>query len=141
VWTQDGARRVVLATERADAARRDALEKIGVEIWTVPADGEGRASLAAAATRLGREGYANLLVEGGGALVGSLLRDQLADVLWVAMSPRVLLGGGGPGWTEGLRVESVARAVRIARAAHRPLGPDWLFTLVPESAQWWDPEA
>jgi hypothetical protein len=52
----------------------------------------------------------------------------------------MLLGGGGPGWTEGLEVPAVSRAVKIARADYRPLGPDWLLTLVPESAQWWDPE-
>ena len=56
------------------------------------------------------------------------------------MARHILLGGGGPGWTEGLRVASVARAPKIARTNLRALGPDWLITLVPEAAEWWDPE-
>ena len=32
-------------------------------------------------------------------------------------------------------------AVRVARTSLTPLGPDWRITLVPEAAQWWDPEA
>jgi len=37
-------------------------------------------------------------------------------------------------------VSSVPRAVRVARTSIDSLGPDWRITLVPESAQWWDPE-
>jgi hypothetical protein len=58
----------------------------------------------------------------------------------VVMARHLLLGGGGPGWTQGLDVHGVPRAVKLSRTELRPLGPDWLLTLVPESAQWWDPE-
>jgi len=34
----------------------------------------------------------------------------------------------------------VARALKISRSEVRQLGPEWFFTLVPEAAQWWDPE-
>jgi riboflavin biosynthesis pyrimidine reductase len=88
---------------------------------------------------MGSEGYTTLLVEGGGTVAGSLVAERLADVIWMVVSRRLLLGGGGPGWTEGLRVSGVARGVRVARTGLRHLGPDWLVTAVPEAAQWWDP--
>lgn len=139
MWTDDGVRRVAVTTEAAPPEAVDALTGKGVEVWTVPGGPSGRVSLRALAERMGEEGYTNVLVEGGGTLAGALLQEHLADVVWIATGP-MLLGGGGPGWTEGLEVPAVSRAVKIARADYRPLGPDWLLTLVPESAQWWDPE-
>jgi diaminohydroxyphosphoribosylaminopyrimidine deaminase/5-amino-6-(5-phosphoribosylamino)uracil reductase len=139
VWAEDGVRRVAATTEAAPAERREALEAKGIEIWTLPADPEGRVSLPALAARMGSEGYTTLLVEGGGTVAGSFLASRLVDVIWIVMARRLLLGGGGPGWTEGLRVPAVARAVRVARTGLRNLGPDWLVTAVPEAAQWWDP--
>ncbi len=139
VWADDGTRRVAVATEAAPVAARRALEAKGVEVWTLPAGPEGRVSLPAIAARMGSEGYTTLLVEGGGTVAGSFLAARLADVVWMVVSRQLLLGGGGPGWTEGLRVTGVARAVRVARTGIRSLGADWLVTAVPEAAQWWDP--
>jgi diaminohydroxyphosphoribosylaminopyrimidine deaminase/5-amino-6-(5-phosphoribosylamino)uracil reductase len=140
VWRADGAERIAATTVSAPEERVAALEAAGVTVWRLPADAEGRVDLRAWAARAGDAGYNTALVEGGGSLAGSLLAAQLVDVAWVAVSPRILLGGGGPGWTESLRVPSVARALRLARTDCRRLGPDWLLTLVPEAAAWWDPE-
>jgi len=131
---------VVATTEAAPAGRREALAAGGVEVWVLPAGGAGRVDPTAFAQRMGTEGYTNVLVEGGGELAGALLRDNLVDEIRMIMSRRLLLGNGR-GWTDGLEVPAVARAVRVARSEVRALGPDWLFTLVPESAQWWDPGA
>ncbi len=141
VWAANGARRVAVATAQAPEASVAALRDRGVETWVLPATAEGRVDLGAFAAKLGDEGYTNLLVESGGSLGGALLAARLVDVIWIVTAPRLLLGGGGPGWTEGLRVPAVARAPRIARTGFRRLGPDWLLTAVPEAAQWWDPWA
>ncbi len=141
LYAGDGARRVAATTEAAPEAARAALHERGVELWILPADGAGRVSLTAFARRAGEEGYTNLWVEGGGTVAGALAAEGLVDVFRLVLSRRLLLGGGGPGWTEGLRVPAVARAPRVARTAIRSLGrDDWLVTAVPESAQWWDPE-
>jgi diaminohydroxyphosphoribosylaminopyrimidine deaminase/5-amino-6-(5-phosphoribosylamino)uracil reductase len=130
----------VITTETASQDLRAALTDRGVEVHIVPADAAGRVDLAAMALVLGGIGYTTVLCEGGGTLAGGLLQAHLVDQAWVVQSRRVLLGGGGPGWTEGLAVESVARAPRLSRVSERRLGPDTLLTVIPESAQWWDPE-
>jgi len=140
VFADNGPRRIVAATARAGAEARAALEAGGVEVWELPADPRGRVALPALAARLGDEGYDTVLAEGGGTLAGALFEERLVDQAWVVLSRSLLLGGGGPGWAEGLRVDRVARAPRVRRTALRPLGEDWLLTLVPEAAQWWDPE-
>jgi diaminohydroxyphosphoribosylaminopyrimidine deaminase/5-amino-6-(5-phosphoribosylamino)uracil reductase len=140
VWQENGARRVAIAGPDAPPEARAALEEKGVEVWETPAAEDGRLDLRSLAERMGEEGYTNILVEGGGTLAGSLFEAQLVDVADVVLARHLILGGGGPGWAEGLRVPSVPRAVRVARSSIRPLGPDWRVTLVPEAAQWWDPE-
>jgi diaminohydroxyphosphoribosylaminopyrimidine deaminase/5-amino-6-(5-phosphoribosylamino)uracil reductase len=141
VWTENGTRRVAVTLEGASEERRKALQDRGVEVWTLPPDPRGKTvSLSALAERLGTEGYTNILVEGGGTLAGALFRDHLVDTAWIVVARHLLLGGGGPGWAEGLSVSAVPRALKIARTDLRRLGPDWLLTLVPESARGWDPE-
>lgn len=139
-WKADGARRIAVASEGAPAGARQALERQGVEVWVLPESAPGRIDLVKLAERLGEAGYTNVLLEGGGTVAGEFIEAHLVDVIWLAMSRRLLLGGGGPSWAEGLRVPSVVRALKISRSNIQPLGPDWLFTLVPEYAQWWDPE-
>jgi diaminohydroxyphosphoribosylaminopyrimidine deaminase/5-amino-6-(5-phosphoribosylamino)uracil reductase len=139
-WTPNGVRRIAATTALASAQAREALTARGVEVWELPSGSEGRVDLPTLAGKLGAEGYTNVLVEGGGGLAGALLEAHLVDTAWVALSRGLLLGGGGPGWSEGLRVPSVARGLRISRSAIRSLGPDWLVHFVPEFAQWWDAE-
>ena len=140
VWSEDGVRRIAAVTAAAPASSQDALRDRGVDVWQLPAGPRGRVDLAALAAKLGEEGYTNILLEGGGALAGAMIQAHLVDTAYVAVSRTQLLGGGGPGWTEGLQVPSVARAIRVSRSAVRPLGPDWLIHFVPEYAQWWDAE-
>lgn len=141
VWKADGVRRVIATTENAPQDRRDALAAKGVEVWVFPADADNRVPLRALAERMGSEGYTTTLVEGGGVLAGAFLQAQLADTLNLVVAPQLLLGGGGArGWSEGLTIPAVSRALRLSRTQFRQLGPDWLITAVPSYAQWWDPE-
>lgn len=140
VWNEDGARRVAVTTEQAPEEKTRELSARGVEVWTVAADENNRVVLPELVTRMGDEGYTTLFVEGGGNIAGAFFQNHLVDCAWVAMSRRVLLGGGGPGWTEGLSIPAVARAIHMSRSDLRRVGPEWLFTFVPEFAQWWDPE-
>jgi diaminohydroxyphosphoribosylaminopyrimidine deaminase / 5-amino-6-(5-phosphoribosylamino)uracil reductase len=140
VWKADGPRRIAVASESAPAAAKAVLERSGVEIWSFPESAPRRLDLLKVAERLGDEGYTHVLVEGGGRVAGAFLEAQLVDTIWLVISRHVLLGGGGPGWSEGLRVPSVTRALKVSRSNIERLGPDWLCTIVPEYAQWWDPE-
>jgi diaminohydroxyphosphoribosylaminopyrimidine deaminase/5-amino-6-(5-phosphoribosylamino)uracil reductase len=127
-------------TTEDSAEKRFPFEDQGVDVWTVTAEEGGRVSLPAFARKLGDEGYTQMLAEGGGTLAGALFSDYLVDVAWLVTARHLLLGGGGPGWTQGLEVNAVPRAMKISRTDMRALGPDWITTLVPEAAQWWDPE-
>ncbi len=133
-------RRIVATTDAAPDASVSALEDRGVTVWRFPSTRAGRVDLPSLARKLGEEGYTSVLVEGGGMLAGAMLQAHLADVVWLVLSRTLLLGGGGKGWTQGLDVPAVPRALQLSRTHLQSLGPDWLTTLVPQAAQWWDPE-
>ena len=79
------------------------LFRSGVEVLVLPTepvsaeparDAPGRVALPALLTALGARRMTNILVEGGGALLGALHDQRLLDEVHVFVAPR-LLGGAG----------------------------------------------
>lgn len=100
--------RVLRAPERGDALRLDKmLETLG--------------------ERGGRDGLPmqSLLVEGGAALAASLLREDLADRLFLFLAPKAL--GAGPLSIDRIGREDLAEALTFAEHAWESVGEDMLF--------------
>ncbi|MFQ6048204.1 MAG: dihydrofolate reductase family protein [Phycisphaerae bacterium] len=67
----------------------------------------------------------NVLVEGGGGLLGAFFDQRLADELVVFIAHRLIGGAAAPGPLGGRGVRSIARAVRpVFPPELRRLGPD-----------------
>ena len=81
---------VVVRTCR-DAPRVDALRSAGCEVLTCPQAGK-HVDLPGLLQEFGRRRWTNLLVEGGGAVLGSFLDSGLIDEVHVFIAPR-LVGG------------------------------------------------
>jgi diaminohydroxyphosphoribosylaminopyrimidine deaminase/5-amino-6-(5-phosphoribosylamino)uracil reductase len=85
---------VLLAvTERAASSRRENLVQRGCEVVAFP--GSGRVPIPDLLQELGRRGMSNLLVEGGGQVLGSFLDAGAVDAAEVFIAP-VLEGGDHP---------------------------------------------
>jgi diaminohydroxyphosphoribosylaminopyrimidine deaminase / 5-amino-6-(5-phosphoribosylamino)uracil reductase len=112
----------VITRADADAKRRSALERSGVEVLTVEtATGQhvdpGRA-LAALAAR----GLTRVLVEGGSQVAAALLRARLVDRLVWFPGPLVIGGDGLPA-VAALDADALAECVRLERE-HAPMLAD-----------------
>jgi diaminohydroxyphosphoribosylaminopyrimidine deaminase/5-amino-6-(5-phosphoribosylamino)uracil reductase len=81
---------VVAVTERAAPARRDALEGLGCEVVAFPE--HGRVPIIPLLGELCRRGMTNVLVEGGGRVLGSFLDEGQVDAVDVFIAP-ALEGG------------------------------------------------
>jgi diaminohydroxyphosphoribosylaminopyrimidine deaminase/5-amino-6-(5-phosphoribosylamino)uracil reductase len=112
-----------------DAAPHDAVgawSAAGAKVEVVPAASDGRGvDLDATFERLGggREGFVQVLVEGGGALLGSVLAGGHAQRMVTYVAP-LLLGTGG---TAGYQLDgppTLADASRFRLVSVRQLGPD-----------------
>ena len=112
----------IVVTRPAAAAETEArLGVHGVEV--VPA-----ADLAQTLAALRQRGFDSLLVEGGGRLAGSLLREGLVDRFYWIQSP-LWIGTGGIPATSGWELGELGAAERWVVVERRTLGDDTLLVL------------
>jgi len=112
---------LIATTAAAPASRLRRLERAGAEI-VVCRSQRGRVALDDLFTRLGQRGLMTVLVEGGGQIHASLVRDQLADRAIVYLAPR-LIGGDGVPLLAG-RVLSRLDQSRLVDVGWQQLGDD-----------------
>jgi diaminohydroxyphosphoribosylaminopyrimidine deaminase/5-amino-6-(5-phosphoribosylamino)uracil reductase len=110
---------VLMCTARAPEARRAALAEAGVRVVPVEADGQGQVDVGAALRWLAGAGITRLLVEGGGALIASLLARDLVDEV-ISHRAGVILGADGRPAVGAFPLAALADAPRfVAGPAHR----------------------
>jgi len=113
---------VVISTGGWPTERR-ALTDAGVEIG-LAAPGAGEGEIAAALRVLTQlHGVSSVLVEGGGAVAASFVREGLVDRLEWFRAPMALGAAGLPAIAD-ITFSSLAEAPRWRRVALRELGPD-----------------
>jgi diaminohydroxyphosphoribosylaminopyrimidine deaminase / 5-amino-6-(5-phosphoribosylamino)uracil reductase len=106
---------VLATTAAAPCAHCDELRARGVEVWTLPDDGNGRVSLPALLDEIGRRGMLTLLVEGGSELLGAFFAEKLVDQVWAFVAPLIIGGRNAPGPVGGSGIEALAQAIRFRR--------------------------
>ena len=114
---------IVFTTERASSGKRSALEKRGVEVIAIPGPSH-RLEIPEALARLGERGIASLLVEGGSQLLTAMVEENLADKLFLTVSPRLIGGETAPSFLEGKGVRLVEKSWRLSKVSAFPIGDD-----------------
>jgi diaminohydroxyphosphoribosylaminopyrimidine deaminase/5-amino-6-(5-phosphoribosylamino)uracil reductase len=108
---------ILVCGPAAPRRREGRLGRLGCAVIRVPTRG-GRVSLPHALRALAQRSATNVLVEGGGAVLGSFIDQSLVDELHVYMSPLLIGGCDATSALEGQGVERVAGALRLS-ASHR----------------------
>jgi riboflavin biosynthesis pyrimidine reductase len=103
---------VFAAITRAAPERKAALERAGAFVQLLEGDAEGRVSLQAVLETLTARGVRRLLVEGGGKVLTSFLRERAADHAEIELAPCWLGAPATPAVCE-LGVRALAQAVRL----------------------------
>ena len=123
VLANGAARGTVLAvTDRATKARREDAASLGATVLRLPAREGGRVDLGALLAELYDLGVRSLMVEGGAALITSLLRDRLVDRLAVCIAPKVL--GSGIEAVGDLGVRELADSLTLTETSVARYGVD-----------------
>ncbi|WP_338069527.1 bifunctional diaminohydroxyphosphoribosylaminopyrimidine deaminase/5-amino-6-(5-phosphoribosylamino)uracil reductase RibD [Stella humosa] len=115
----------LLTLPDADPARRHAFEDCGVTVISVSPRETGTLDMAAAMAALAGRGLTRVLVEGGGRLAATLLRDDLVDHLEWFRAPTIIGGDGVPA-AVAFGIVRPDDAPRFERVAVRELGVDIL---------------
>ena len=95
-----------------------ALESLGCEVLRLP-------DLCALLTELGRRRLTNLLVEGGGKVLGSFFDAGLIDEVHVFIAPRLAGGEGARTPIGGVGVEKMAQALTLTEWTTENIDGDW----------------
>ena len=122
---------LVYTTPSAPAANVRGLEQAGAEVVPVNATGAGLVCPLGVLEDLGKRGVVNLLVEGGGKILGSLFDDGLVDKVHAFVAPVIIGGMDAASPVEGTGAEIMAQAVRLERSVIQRTGADWLITGYP----------
>ncbi|HMB08355.1 MAG TPA: bifunctional diaminohydroxyphosphoribosylaminopyrimidine deaminase/5-amino-6-(5-phosphoribosylamino)uracil reductase RibD [Isosphaeraceae bacterium] len=103
----------VAVTDRAPAERREALARLDCGVLAFP--GSGPVPIGPLLEELGRRGVTNLLVEGGGRVLGAFLDAGQVDAVEVYIAP--IVAGGEPRFTpaQGAGQCRMADALRLER--------------------------
>ncbi len=87
---------IVVTTSHADTNRCSALSAAGVQVLMIECDSNGHPDLAVLLTELGRQRLTNVLVEGGGQVLGSFFDRSLIDEVHAFIAPKLIGGASAP---------------------------------------------
>jgi len=108
----------------APRSRERALTRAGCVVKRLPL--AGGVSLEALLDACGAADFTNVLVEGGGAVLGAFLDCRLIDEAHVYVAPRLIGGQDAVPCVAGVGCERVARSARLVAPTWKRLGDGWL---------------
>jgi len=88
---------------------------------------EGQINLKDMMKKLAHEGIANILVEGGGTLLGSLFDEGLVDRVLFFISPKIIGGKEAISSVMGQGVVRADRAIKLKQVSLKRIGEDFLI--------------
>ena len=107
-------------------ARARRLGLAGVLIKPAPLRGK-HISLKHVLKKLAGQGMSNVLIEGGGQILGSAFDQGLVDEVIVFIAPRLIGGSAAPSALSGKGVSLIAQSQRLKNLKIRRIGPDMLY--------------
>jgi diaminohydroxyphosphoribosylaminopyrimidine deaminase/5-amino-6-(5-phosphoribosylamino)uracil reductase len=117
---------LIIATCETDAAKKEAYESRGVKVLTV-SEKDGHVNLKELLCRLGSEEQIDsILLEGGGTLNGTALKEGLVDKVQSYIAPKLFGGKEAPNPVGGEGISEIAQAVQLEEVTVRRMGEDIL---------------
>lgn len=118
-------RRIILAGNRIGSQTLNEHEKNGI---TVHVADSITPTIEWGLRQLYAEGICSLLLEGGGKLIASFLKEKMVDQLYLFLSGKIIGGAGAPAWSGELGVESLKDVPQVNFSNIEKIGEDILIT-------------
>jgi diaminohydroxyphosphoribosylaminopyrimidine deaminase/5-amino-6-(5-phosphoribosylamino)uracil reductase len=127
---------LVIASSRAQRTTVDELRKKGVEVLQLAADpSESRAAAVQnVLEELGRRQMTNILVEGGGQLLGAFFDAEQVDEAHIFMGPKIIGSAEARSPIAGEGCRWVADAAEFELLSHESIGDDVYLKYAARSA-------
>jgi len=118
---------LIVTSEDASPVRVAELSDRGAQVLQVPLNEPGRVDLPETMAELGRRDVVNLLVEGGGMVLGSLFDSGLVDKVYAFIAPKIIGGEAAPAPVGGTGAPTMAQSCQLERTRWEQVGEDWLM--------------
>jgi len=129
LWNaQDGGGVVIVTSPAAPKERIDALAARGALVLQPELDQTGRPDLAATLKTIASQRIQSILVEGGSAVLGSLIDARLADRAFVFMAPKIIGGSASLTPVGGRGATHMGDALQLRDTHVKTIGNDVLMT-------------
>jgi diaminohydroxyphosphoribosylaminopyrimidine deaminase / 5-amino-6-(5-phosphoribosylamino)uracil reductase len=122
---QDQARTLIVTTVKAAKGKAKILKDMGIELLCLNMTKSGEVDWSELFPALGQKGISSVLIEGGAAIITSLLRERLVDKLLVIIAPRIV--GKGLEGVGDLGITRMDQAMTMSPLKFKKLGADFLF--------------
>ncbi len=119
---QAKAKTIIATTKNANPAKVARLKSIGIETLVIGDDTDHHIDLKKLFAELGKRSISSILVEGGSAIITSMLNENLPDRVVIVIAPKIL--GKGIEAVGDLGINTVDETLRIAYRKVLRKGPD-----------------
>jgi len=126
VTQHSSAETLIVTGEGEETGDRQRFQGNGVSILACPIRG-GKIDLKALMRRLGEMSVMSVLLEGGAAITGSMLREKLIDKFYIFKAPRLLGGDDGIPMAAGPGPERMDDSLVLKEIRVRRFGDDILI--------------
>jgi riboflavin-specific deaminase-like protein len=109
---QTGAKTIIAATAKARPEKIARLKNMGVETIVIGNDPDHRVDLKMLFAELGKRSISSVLVEGGAALITSMLKENLTHRIVIVIAPKIM--GKGIEAVGDLGINTIDESLRIA---------------------------
>ena len=118
---------LIMTSESVSPTRVAELTDRGAQVLRVPLNEEGRVDLPETMAKLGRQDVVNLLVEGGGTVLGALFDAGLVDKVCAFIAPKIIGGEAAPTPVGGVGAPTMSQSFELERTRWEQIGEDWLI--------------
>ncbi|MHB1687719.1 MAG: bifunctional diaminohydroxyphosphoribosylaminopyrimidine deaminase/5-amino-6-(5-phosphoribosylamino)uracil reductase RibD [Ignavibacteriaceae bacterium] len=130
IFQNNGDKKLIVITSEKSVkktAKINELKSLGVQIILAKENKKGLIDLHSALNEIGRINIASLLVEGGGELLSSFIKENLFDDISLFIAPKIL--GAGVDSFSSLGIKNIRKAFRIKIDNVEKIGDDVLIEM------------
>jgi len=118
--------KTIIATTSNDSTKISKIKETGAHVWQVEKDKIGNISIENLLTRIANARMSAVMVEGGGQVHTSFLREKMVDSIVMALAPKII--GTGKEAIGDLGILSVDNCVELVNVKTKKVGPDFFIS-------------
>jgi diaminohydroxyphosphoribosylaminopyrimidine deaminase/5-amino-6-(5-phosphoribosylamino)uracil reductase len=122
---------IIAAGSNVSSTKRKRVEGLGAKVVSCKVK-EGRIDLPDLLDKLARMSVTSVLVEGGGTVFGSIIRQRLADKFYIFLAPKILGGDNGVPFTRGPGCDILEKCLTLRPLMVRRFDDDILIEAYPQ---------